>query len=765
MQTQKNKFQIEEMQKMALIGTWEWELATNKLYWSEELFNIFGLNSNSFVPTLESFRERVHSDDADKAKNALDKLFLDKKPIDYDIRIFRPDNSIRYLECKAKAILDESENIVFVIGLCQDITEKKLVSNILDNIDDGFYSLDPNWNFTYINNKAEQILGISKGTIIGKNVWEQFPESINNKSYQYFHESVEQKQTKEFELFNSSQLKWFSVRVFPSKMGLSIYFHDITDKVKAHEKLKEEESRFKLLIEAMPQIAWIGNSAGQIEYFNPAWYRYTGIESETPEDWNWSGIIPSEDVATVLTIWNQALKNNEKFELKIRFRGIADGIFRWHLCRGLPLINEQGEVTKWFGVCTDIDEEVRSEQTQKFLAEAGELLISSIDYKTTLENISKIAVPQFADWCAVDMVQDNKIVRLAVTHQDPVKIEMAKEFVKRYPPSLDAPTGLANVIRTGKTEYMKEIPEALYDSVTDEVLKDFAVKLNINSFIIVPLKLQGKAIGGITFVNHRESRLFDERDIKLAEDVARRASLALENAELYTQSQKAKFALENTNRELEQFAYVASHDLQEPLRTTSSYAMLLKKRFKDKLDESGDTFLDMIIDASKRMKNLIDDLLDYSKVGKNDIQSVDLNNVLEKIRFNLDLSMKENNAIIESETLPVIKAYQTQMLQLFQNLISNSLKYRSESNPIIKISVKKQDNFWLFSFADNGMGIEKQYFDKIFVIFQRLHNRHEYEGTGIGLATCKKILEMHNGNIWLESEIGKGTTFYFTIPV
>jgi len=224
--------------------------------------------------------------------------------------------------------------------------------------------------------------------------------------------------------------------------------------------------------------------------------------------------------------------------------------------------------------------------------------------------------------------------------------------------------------------------------------------------------------------------------------------------------------LETKNKELEQFAYVASHDLQEPLRTTSSFVGFLKEEYYGKLDENANDYLKYISQASERMQILIKDLLDYSRIGRIRIlQDVDCNVILSDVLVDLSSAIEDAKAtILAPEVLPVVKGYATELKQLFQNLISNSIKFhRDNVPPVVNITGRKISGGWQFSFQDNGIGIEKQHHDRIFIIFQRLHNRTEYEGSGIGLSHCKKIVELHGGKLWVESELGKGSNFQFTI--
>jgi len=223
--------------------------------------------------------------------------------------------------------------------------------------------------------------------------------------------------------------------------------------------------------------------------------------------------------------------------------------------------------------------------------------------------------------------------------------------------------------------------------------------------------------------------------------------------------------LERSNRELEEFAYVTSHDLQEPLRMIGSFLQLLQQRYKDKLDKEANEYIYYAVDGASRMKRLINDLLNYSRLNNEWlIEHVDIGETIREVLENLRSSINESGTSIRLEPMPVLKADPAQMLQLFQNLISNAIKFRKEgTRPVIKINAVEKNGEWLFSIEDNGIGIEQQYSDKVFVIFRKLHNKSKFEGTGIGLSIAKKIVERHKGRIWFESDPGKGTTFYFTL--
>lgn len=223
--------------------------------------------------------------------------------------------------------------------------------------------------------------------------------------------------------------------------------------------------------------------------------------------------------------------------------------------------------------------------------------------------------------------------------------------------------------------------------------------------------------------------------------------------------------LARSNAELEQFAYIASHDLQEPLRVMTSYVQLLEKRYKDRLDLKAQDFINRAVNAADRMKTLINDLLSYSRLTTRakPFEPTDCDEIVRRAIENLEISIRDNSARIILGRFPTVPADGSQLVQLFQNLISNALKFRTETPPEIHINAESRDGQWLFSVSDNGIGINMEYAQRIFEVFQRLHSRSKYPGTGIGLAICRKVVERHGGRIWVKSELGKGSTFYFTV--
>lgn len=416
-----------------------------------------------------------------------------------------------------------------------------------------------------------------------------------------------------------------------------------------------------------------------------------------------------------------------------------------------------------------------AERRSRFLGESTTVLASSLDYETTLATVARLAVPHFADWCAVDMRDETgAIQRLAVVHVDPAKVEWSKEIQKRYPTNPEAERGLAKVLRTGEFEMMNDVPDELVAATAVDPEHLYMLRqIGLKSVLIVPLIARGRVLGALTFVTTRESgRNFDPPEVEIAFHLARRAAIAVDNAELYRTAERRRREAEETaellrqsNEDLEQFAYVSSHDLQEPLRMIGSYVQLIERRYRGRLDHDADEFIAFIVEGVNRMQRLLRDLLEYARVGHRGAapQQFESAVALEDALTNLKMALDESGAIVSHGPLPRISADPIQITQLFQNLISNAVKFRRDAPLEVRIEASRGEGEWIFSVRDNAMGFDPAYARKAFIIFQRLHGR-EFAGTGIGLAICKRIVERRGGRIWVESQPGSGSTFYFSIP-
>lgn len=417
-----------------------------------------------------------------------------------------------------------------------------------------------------------------------------------------------------------------------------------------------------------------------------------------------------------------------------------------------------------------------SARRARFLARASGLLGASLDYAGTLRSVAKLAVPEFADWCVVDIVEpDGRVERLAMEHRDPEKLAAAWRMRERYPRHINMPHDAAEILRKGASVLQSEVTdEALVRAAQDQEHLAMLRAAGIRSVIVAPMKARGRTFGAVTFVMAESGRIYGPEDLTVAEQLAERAALAIDNSRLFAEAEReradaqaAAQALRRSNEELEQFAYVSSHDLQEPLRNIASYAQLLARRYQGKLDRDADEFLGYLIDGARRMSVLIQDLLSYSRqvrMGAAAFSPVSSEEALETALRNLHRAIQDSAAEIRRDPLPTVWGHSMQLAQVFQNLISNAIKYSGGKTPKVHVSAQVLDGEAVFRVSDQGIGIDPRYHDRIFGLFKRLHGRN-VPGTGIGLATCKKIVEQHGGRIWVESKAGEGAAFYFSVPL
>ncbi len=317
------------------------------------------------------------------------------------------------------------------------------------------------------------------------------------------------------------------------------------------------------------------------------------------------------------------------------------------------------------------------------------------------------------------------------------------------------------------TLFLMKNPPALFAHYSSDFKLRFAF-----SFLVVSLfsylfeYAREKHQGELRSAQNDLEKQVEDRTLALREAIRSLQNEITERRRAEAALEKKTEELGRSNRELEQFAYVASHDLQEPLRMVTSYVQLLTRRYKGKLDSDADEFIRFAEDGAIRMWKLINDLLVYSRVGTQgkELEPTDCETALQQSLDNLKMAIEENGVLVTRDPLPTVMADTPQLVQLFQNLLGNAIKFRRDEPPRIHVSASRNGDGWIFSVRDNGIGIAPEYAKRIFIIFQRLHSREKYDGTGIGLAICQKIVERHGGRIWVESELGKGATFCFSLP-
>lgn len=368
---------------------------------------------------------------------------------------------------------------------------------------------------------------------------------------------------------------------------------------------------------------------------------------------------------------------------------------------------------------------------------------------------------------------DKESLRVLLVEDNPADVELIRLELQR--------DGFQ--VQSDVAEDYAQLEEKLGGADYDLVLADYnlpgcrgmeALELIQRKALQTPVILVTGALGDVTAV---ECIKRGASDYVLKDHLARlrvAVGRALQETRLQTQKREAEKQLADkveelarSNRELEQFAYVASHDLQEPLRMVANYTQLLADRYQEKLDANAEKYIRYAVDGAVRMQTLIQDLLAYSRVGRRGLhlKTVDANLAVDEALQNLRTAIEESQAVVSHDRLPCIVADNSQLVQLFQNLIGNAIKFCGPEPPAVTISARNTADHWIFSVLDNGIGIAPEHAETIFVIFQRLHTHAEYPGNGIGLAICKKIVEQHGGKIWVESELGKGSTFHFILPI
>jgi PAS domain S-box-containing protein len=712
--------------------------------------------------------------DEDVICDILKRLQAGQKLVEYPARLRCKDGSIREVLIDSSVLWRDG---AFIHTRCftRDVTERvraearareeeKRNRTILESITDAFCAFDRDWRFTYVNRQAEVLLGRPREDLLGRNHWETFPDTVGTDLEGQYRRAMSENVPATFEFFYPAHDCWYELNAFPSVEGLSVYFRDVSMRKRAELATQEIARRFREFADAMPQIAWTAEPDGRIDYLNRRWTEFTGL-SQTVGNEGWGAIMHPADAGPAGERWAASVASGKPFEMELRLRDRRLETYRWHLIRTIAVYDEAGKVARWFGTSTDIHEQKRSEESARYLAEASAALATIVDYESTLQKVANLAVPYFADWSAVDVVDGGSLRRLAVSHQDPEMIHLAHELFRYYPPDLQAEGGISTVIRTARPEIVHDITdEMLVQAAKDPRHLRLIRSLGLKSYICVPLIVSGATLGTLTFATAESRRRYTEADLHLATDLANRAAVAIENNQLYR-------ALKEADRRKDEFLATLAHELRNPLAPVRNAVELLKQVGADTpVAREARSMMERQI---AHMARLIDDLMDVSRITRAKL-------VLRREKVNMaaitgqvaevcrkTYADRHHDIRVNAPAEPLyVHGDAVRLDQVIGNLLNNACKY-TDPGGVIEVRAAQEGEEMVVIVRDNGIGIAREMLPKVFDMFTQAHHSNERAGggLGIGLSLVKGLVELHGGSVTAHSDgEGRGSEFVVRLP-
>ncbi|MFP5261268.1 MAG: PAS domain S-box protein [Blastocatellia bacterium] len=655
-------------------------------------------------------------------------------------------------------------------------SERRL-SLIYESVDDCLFLLSVEggdcYRFVSVNEAFLAVTGFTREQVIDRRVEEVLPESSHALVISKYREAIRLNKTVRWEevaaLPAGKRVGEVLVTPMADEVDGSLHLigavHDITERKRAEEAILLSEKQYRTLADAVPQLVWMNNAEGMKKYFNERWQEYTGTRPEEHMDMSWLSVIHPDDIQTVIEVRTKGVEAGEGYEFECRMRR-ADGEYRWHICRVLPLKGDGGQVLQWFGTATDIHDIKLTEESTRFLAEAGSLLASSLDEEVTVKSMTHLAVPYLADWCLVDLLrEDGSVERVPGRHGDPSKEGWLAKLIQNYPYNYsgDAESCASRVLRTGRPEIANEVADG-WPAADDPEHSRILRELGLGSYMVVPLVTRGRTLGAMSFMSARANR-YGASALALAQDLAHRAVLAIDNARLYREAQEA-------NRVKDEFLATVSHELRTPLNAILGWAEILRA---GKIDEAAKArALDTIVRNGKSQAQLIEDILDVSRIitGKLrlDVRPVGLASVINAavdamrpaaIAKDIDLRMSLD------DSAGVVSGDPGRLQQVVWNLISNAIKF-TPAKGTVEVRLERSDSHAQVVISDTGVGIKPEFLPHVFDLFRQADSSYtrRHGGLGLGLAIVRHLVETHGGTIRAESAgEGEGATFTLRLPL
>ncbi|MEO8617132.1 MAG: PAS domain S-box protein [Luteolibacter sp.] len=745
---------------------------------NDAICSITGYQRETLV-TL-TFADITHPDDVDTDWSQARRLLAGEIALySMEKRYIRANGELVWVNLTVSLMRDAKGAPVNFISVVEDITERKeadtaraRLAAIVQGSDDAIIAKDLSGVILTWNRAAERLFGYTEAEAVGHPITMLVPPELRDEEariLKHVHEGGD------FEHFETVRSRKDGTRLDVSLtisplldgrgkvVGASKIARDITERKESERALRASNEQFQAMANAMSQLGWIAKPDGFIYWYNRRWYEYTGTTPEQMEGWGWQSVHDPEVLPQVLAQWKASIATGESFDMTFPLRG-ADGVFRQFLTLGIPLKDEQGRVLQWFGTNTDVDELKRAEaalhESETRMRLATEATAVGIWERNILTNAIRWDAQMFRIYgippTADGFVQYSEWSGAVLPEDLPENERILQDTVRRCGHS----SREFRILRRDDGEC--RVVEAVETVLTNEQGQaQWVLGTNLD---ITERKQTEQQIRRLNV--ELEQRVV-ERTAALEMEVAAHR-LAEERVSQLNDQLTARVAeLGETNAELESFSYTVSHDLRAPLRHVSGFVHLLGVGARGKLDADTAEFLPRISDATTRMGQLIDALLDFSRLGRAGLHPTRMNleKLVGEIRAHLQPDIEDRAIEWKIASLPVVQADPTMLRQVLSNLMDNAVKFtRTQPAAVIEITCESGPAEHVVRIRDNGAGFDPRYADKLFGVFQRLHTGKEFEGTGIGLATSRRIIQRHGGRIWAESQPGSGADFYFSLP-